>query len=466
MKELIHRAEESFGIKADLHDIQKLRTYLWDTYGGEGPEILDRVFASGEAASFLTINETYFFREPAHFAFLESLLPSFEKTGVQICCAAVSSGCEAYSVAMLIESYNKGAETPLAYSIDAFDIDPKMIETAKQGIYTARALRNDGSCFHPMAYPYLLQSGEEYRVDFALKNNIKFFVHNIMHAVPPKTYDIIFFRNAFIYFSSRNRIRILSNLSSVLRENGSLFLGIAETAGVRHPDLIGKQHSGVFYFKKSRGLENGAGDEEPLSAIHTAGVPDSPDAAPSAPQNTKLHFDLSKIDDFLARKDALANAAEVFRGISAELSAAASESPPDAPDGSALAALLVLLFKKGDYFDADSVLEYMEKLDDSPVCAFLRGEYYFLQGIFSEAEFYYKIALGRNEAFWPAGYRLASLPAADILQRSRAEKALTSLQKGSDLRYEVFIGGFSPEYYKAVLVKNLDAELCRTDGIR
>ncbi len=113
-------AEERFGIKADPDDVEKLRTYLWDTYGAENQEIINKVFSSGEAAGFLTVNETYFFREPAHFSFLWDMLPSFERTGIQICCAAVSTGCEAYSAAMMIEAYNRGAGSkPLLYHIDA-----------------------------------------------------------------------------------------------------------------------------------------------------------------------------------------------------------------------------------------------------------------------------------------------------------------------------------------------------------
>jgi chemotaxis protein methyltransferase CheR len=90
---LSREAEERLGIKADPDDVEKLRAYLWNAYGGIDQEIIDKVFFFFFAAGFLTVNETYFFREPAHFSFLWELLPSFEKTGIRICCAAVASGC-------------------------------------------------------------------------------------------------------------------------------------------------------------------------------------------------------------------------------------------------------------------------------------------------------------------------------------------------------------------------------------
>ena len=244
-------AEEWFGIKADPLDAKKLQDYLWKTYGGENPEILKKVFSSGEAAGFLTVNETYFFREPAHFSLLWDFLHSFGKPELLVCSAAVATGCEAYSIAMLIEEYNKTVERPLSYHIDAFDINPKVIETACQGMYGTRALREDGSCFHYMANPYMKKQEDGYQVAASLKKNINFFVHNLMNALPQKMYDLIFFRNAFIYFSPGKRYLLLSNLSAVLKEGGLLIMGVSETAGAQHPDLEAKNKRDVFYFQKS-----------------------------------------------------------------------------------------------------------------------------------------------------------------------------------------------------------------------
>jgi chemotaxis protein methyltransferase CheR len=249
MGDLLRVAEERFGIKADPDDVEKLRGYILDTYGAENPEILEKVFSSGEAAGFLTVNETYFFRAPAHFSFLLEMLPSFGE-GIRILSAAVATGCEAYSIAMLIEAYNKSVKKTLSYHIDAFDINPKSIESARQGVYSERALREDGSRFRYLAVPYLKRTENGYQMDVSLQKNIRFFVHNLMDALPPKAYDLIFFRNAFIYFSPANRDRVLSNLSGALEAGGTLIMGVSETAGAHHADLDGKNQNDVFYFQK------------------------------------------------------------------------------------------------------------------------------------------------------------------------------------------------------------------------
>ena len=252
MNDLISKtAEEIFGIKADPSDVEKLRAHITGKYGGENPENIKKAFMSGEAAGFLTVNETYFFREPVHFDFLLNLLPAFEKTGLRICSAATSTGCEAYSIVMLLEAYNKGRALPLPYHIDAFDIDQLAIKTAVEGIYGERSMREDGSSLRYMTLPYVKRLECGYQVDSSLKKNINFFVYNLMDALSPESYHIIFFRNAFIYLSHRARSRILSNLSCALKEGGILIMGVSETAGASHETLEEKNENEVFYFQKT-----------------------------------------------------------------------------------------------------------------------------------------------------------------------------------------------------------------------
>jgi chemotaxis methyl-accepting protein methylase len=87
-------------------------------------------------------------------------------------------------------------------------------------------------------------------MDGSLQKNIRFFVHNLMDALPPKAYDLIFFRNAFIYCTLAKLDRVLSNLSGALEAGGTLIMGVSETAGARHADLDGKNRNDVFYFEK------------------------------------------------------------------------------------------------------------------------------------------------------------------------------------------------------------------------
>jgi len=266
MKEsLCLMAEKKYGIKPDPDDIEKLKNHLIEGGGNYSnpnslyvdDKLFERVFTSGEAAAFLTVNETYFFREPIHFSLLQDLLPSFNQSVVRICSAAASSGCEAYSIAMILDMYNRYAEKPLFYQIDAFDINPNVIQTACKGIYSQRSLREDGSCFNYITELYLKKNGDKIQVEQELKNNINFFVHNLLNEINYDYYDVIFFRNAFIYFLPDYREKVLTNLSNALKENGFLIMGISETAGVRHHQLeqrikrLQPQKEEVFFFQKN-----------------------------------------------------------------------------------------------------------------------------------------------------------------------------------------------------------------------
>jgi chemotaxis methyl-accepting protein methylase len=54
------------------------------------------------AVDLLTTNETYFFREPAHFELLEKEIARTRPRGFAVWSAAASFGDEAYSAAMLL----------------------------------------------------------------------------------------------------------------------------------------------------------------------------------------------------------------------------------------------------------------------------------------------------------------------------------------------------------------------------
>jgi len=114
---------------------KRLRHYSFTTF----QEYFDLVIASqqnGErqtAIDLLTTNETYFFREPKHFEFLEKevLLKLTNKKNFRVWSAASSTGEEAYSIAMLLDDilgFNP-------WEIFASDISSRVLKKAQQGHY-------------------------------------------------------------------------------------------------------------------------------------------------------------------------------------------------------------------------------------------------------------------------------------------------------------------------------------------
>ena len=80
----------------------------------------------------LTTNETYFFREPAHFEFLDEVIKARRSRDLfRVWSGASSSGEEAYSIAMLLGD-RLGSS---GWEIIGTDLSTDMVATAQRGLY-------------------------------------------------------------------------------------------------------------------------------------------------------------------------------------------------------------------------------------------------------------------------------------------------------------------------------------------
>jgi len=525
--------EQLLGIKAAPDALARLRDYLEDRRGSSVPDfnayagLLSSPEGIAAAARIVTINETYFFREPVHFRLLaRRFLREFAKLSrpVRLCSAATSSGCEAYSLAMLMDFYSRGKDLflpaasdddPLRngafrYEIDAFDINPAVIEIARIGRFSGNTLREDGAEWRVITDLYLKSEGREYKVAQFLCDKVRFFTHNIMDGLAG-AYDIIFFRNALIYFPPENRLKILDSLVNALTEGGILILGVSETPSVEHPLLESKHTQSAFYFQKK-----GKAKESP------AGAKSEQDSAPDTSKPLPIRMSVEARGTEERRRKA--SMAEAPRGISAaeasrEKSSPAeasreksspAEAPPATPhvrrtsrpaaghsaplDVKEIVALLehlegrpnaqkttdaleqgegaetltesdliaaaVAFLGAGDFEPADTVVSFLEKKSNSAAASFLRGEYHYLKNDAANAEEKYQEASLKDRAFWPAFYRISSLAAEGNRTRYeyKIKKALESMKAGQDLYYESFIGGFSPDYYRHILERKLSEQ--------
>jgi chemotaxis protein methyltransferase CheR len=494
---LYYRIEHLLGIKAASESLCVLNNYLEKSCGAsfiDDPAAFELVLDSRdqifEISKILTVGETYFFREGLHFTLLTQLLPQFSKLNrtIKILSAASSIGCEAYSIAMLLEHYAKNTRH-IDFEIDAFDINAEAVETAKNGRYTANSFRKDGSSWKHIMDLYLVPNdtsndASEDGVFFVcdkIKRKVNYFPHNIMHS-PNKQYDIIFFRNALIYFSAQNRIIAVNNLVESLVNNGALFLGISETSSVTHPQLECRFQSGAFFFQKNANRYNSASPrlidtyapneaQNRISELERRNARDrrnqerrtinrrEEDALelkqfvkPPHTYNYKSPADCKEIKAILEIDEGLQNARNINQIlVNSDGKLAASLT------GSELAASSVYFLSVQNYECADLVLSYLEKCDSGPLTLFLRGEYHLLQGNLKEAENFFDRAAGKDQAFWPAFYRIASL-AEDgnpVRYEYKIKKTCESLALGKNLHYECFMGGFSPDYFLRILERKL-----------
>ena len=181
----------------------------------------------------MTINETSFFRDFHPFELLRKfVLPDLvlrreaEQTLV-IWCAASSSGQEPYSVAMLLREHFPGLLS-WRLRIIASDLSEEILARARQGRYSQLEV-NRGL---PASYlvKYFTKQGSEWQLKDEVRRMVEFQGINLTAPWPPlPIMDIIFMRNVLIYFEVDNKKLILSRVRRLLRDDGTLFLGGAET---------------------------------------------------------------------------------------------------------------------------------------------------------------------------------------------------------------------------------------------
>lgn len=209
--------------------LEDFDAYLAHVFGpggmAERTEMLDR----------LTTNETYFFREPAHFARLKNqILPGLKGRQVKVWCAAASTGEEPYSLAMLLAD-QLGNDN---WQLVASDICGRALQQANSGLYRLERLD-----LLPVDYlkRYCRRGTGDYQgmmmVDRELRARVRFEQHNLLNAWPEAGgFDVIFLRNVLIYFDQPTRQRVIDNLCATLRPGGWLIIGHCESlSGIRMP---------------------------------------------------------------------------------------------------------------------------------------------------------------------------------------------------------------------------------------
>lgn len=180
----------------------------------------------------MTTNETYFFREPAHYeAVKKVLLPRLNSERqatrqMRIWSAASSSGQEAYSMAMQL--LDEGFAN---WQIDIMgtDFSGPMVERARSGRYQQIEV-NRGLPAQSLLR-YFQRAGVDWQLCDLVRRMVRFEqidLRNSMRGLGP--FDLVFCRNVLIYFDGPTKKNILKEIRGTLIPGGWLLLGAAETA--------------------------------------------------------------------------------------------------------------------------------------------------------------------------------------------------------------------------------------------
>src|SRR5664279_5074038 len=180
----------------------------------------------------MTTNETYFFRDPAQYEAIRTvLLPRLKEERqttrkLRFWSAASSTGQEAYSLAMLLlEDGLKDWDIKILGT----DFSSKVVDRAKSGSF--QQIEVNRGLPAALLVKHFRRSGLQWQVSEQVQRMARFETIDLrksMRTLGP--FDLVFCRNVMIYFDNETKRNIMKELHSTLFRGGWLLLGGAESA--------------------------------------------------------------------------------------------------------------------------------------------------------------------------------------------------------------------------------------------
>lgn len=312
---------ESIGRERTLLKVSRLMAGLGF---GDSAEYIKSLQRSDEQRQRLldsvTVSESWFFRDEAPFAHLAQWSVERRQTTpvepLHLLSIPCAGGEEAYSMAITLLRSGIGDNS---FSIDAVDLNGRLVESAKEGLYGSHSFRGvKMETYSEFLIPSQIEGRHE--VTARVKDRIRFVEGNLFMLDPVlggQRYDAIFCRNLLIYFSAEAQLRALEILRSRLKPGGILFLGHAE-AGKNVLELFEScGAAGSFSFRPRRtssaptSVHNGGGDQKARRTNKTAPKAPSKRSARSASRARKTTP--STEDKAFAELQSLADAGELIK---------------------------------------------------------------------------------------------------------------------------------------------------------
>jgi chemotaxis protein methyltransferase CheR len=182
------------------------------------------------AVDLLTTNETYFFREPAHYELLAQELGANKPQTLAVWSAASSFGDEAYSTAMLLSDLQQQGRIGSDWSILGTDISDRVLRSASTAVFPQDRLRNVSP--ERLKRYCLRGEGESeglVQLQPRLSQRVRFGQLNLCQAIEDLgPFDVIFLRNVLIYFDAATKREVVDRVLTQLRPGGLFFIGTAE----------------------------------------------------------------------------------------------------------------------------------------------------------------------------------------------------------------------------------------------
>jgi chemotaxis protein methyltransferase CheR len=241
VRDLVHRRSAVF-LESGKEYLVESRLLPIAQASGEGT--LDRLVARlrrspdgplhTQVVEAMMTNETSWFRDHHPFHALESvILPDLlarraTQRRLTAWSAAAASGQEAYSIAMVLHE-RLGGDPTWQLHVLATDLSAEMVRRIRAGRYSQLEVNRGLPAARLVRH--FTRAGTEWQVNEPLRRLVDARQLNLAAPFPPlPPVDVLFLRNVLIYFQEQTRRQIFDRVRKVLRPDGYLVLGGAETA--------------------------------------------------------------------------------------------------------------------------------------------------------------------------------------------------------------------------------------------
>ncbi len=177
--------------------------------------------------------DTGFFRDWKPFThFRNVVLPNLRvsrgnKSHFRVLSAGVSTGQEAYSVAMTVQDA-ASAFSGWKVEIVGIDISTSAIAAATKGIYSQFDVQR-GLPIRSLL-KFFSKEEDAWILNEPVRRMVDFKAWNLLSDIYPLgRFDAIFCRNVLVYLDLKTKHDVLQKLSRVLVDDGVLYLGLSET---------------------------------------------------------------------------------------------------------------------------------------------------------------------------------------------------------------------------------------------
>jgi chemotaxis protein methyltransferase CheR len=218
-------------------------------------------------ASYLTVQETYFFRDAKTFQAMErAALPDLIKSRaaekrIRVWSAGCSTGEEIYSIAILLDRLLPDIES-WNITLLATDINPRALEAAREAVYSEWSFRETPAAIRDKYFEKV--SPKRFALALSIKSLATFSYLNLSDESYPSVttntnaMDIIFCRNVLMYFSPETAQPVMNRFRKCLTDRGFLIVGAVE-APVLPSEYFApvRFDEGTVFHRKREGNDHG-----------------------------------------------------------------------------------------------------------------------------------------------------------------------------------------------------------------